>query len=340
MVKYSATVDPNLVNTSHSQILQLVGSDKAVLDVGCASGYLAQALRAQGCTVSGIEYDEQAAREAAPHLEKLVVGDVTAVDFAEEFGAAAFDVIVFGDVLEHLVDPATVLSDALASLRPDGEVVVSLPNVAHGSVRLALLNGYWEYTPTGLLDETHVRFFTKRTLLELMAGAGLEVVELRGTTADPLRVEVEVHDEQLPSSTVQWVRERPEALVYQYVLRARRSSEGEVAVDPDMAVVPAAELEPLRDHHYERATREAAEQRELRHRLLTQRDHIIGLEATTAKALADAQKARDELERAGAAHRRELEALREEYLGSATWRIGRRAVAPVAWARHKLGGRP
>lgn len=339
MVKYSATVDPSLVNTSHSQILQLVGSDRAVLDVGCASGYLAQALRQQGCTVSGIEFDEEAARQAAPHLDKIVVGDVMEVDFEKEFGPDAFDVIVFGDVLEHLVEPQLALDLAMRSLRADGEIVISMPNIAHGSVRLALLAGHWRYTPTGLLDATHVRFFTKKTLLQFLAENDLEVLELRGTTADPLRVEVDVHEDELPNSAVvQWVRDQPEALYYQYVLRARRARDG-AAVDLDMEVTPAAELEPLHDHHYERARRESTDLNELRHRLLTQRDHIIGLEATAARSAADASRAREELAAARVAHERELEALRQEYLESATWRIGRKAVAPVAWARRKLGGR-
>jgi 2-polyprenyl-3-methyl-5-hydroxy-6-metoxy-1,4-benzoquinol methylase len=338
MVKYSATVDPNLVNTSHSQLLQLVGSGKNVLDVGCATGYLAQSLAEQGCTVSGIEYDEEAAREASQHLEKLVVGDVTKLDFVKEFGAAAFDVIVFGDVLEHLVDPEATLRDALPSLKDSGEIVISIPNVSHGSVRLALLGGHWEYTPTGLLDATHLRFYTRESLLAMLHRAGLEVVELRATMADVLAGEVETHDESLPSAVVEWVREQPEALHFQYVLRARRVSGDSAGNEPD--VVPAVDLPPTPDQHAATVAREKAELADLRHRLLTLRDHVVGLEATVAKTRAEAERAREELEKARSAHLRETEEIRREFFESATWKVGRKAVAPIAWTRRRLGGRP
>src|SRR3954454_17965195 len=106
--KYDTDVDP-ASNTSHAPMLRLVGGNKTVLDVGCATGYLARALRENGCKVSGVEYDPAAAAEAAPALEKLVVGDLEQLDLVEEFAGEVFDVIVFGDVLEHLRDPIPLL---------------------------------------------------------------------------------------------------------------------------------------------------------------------------------------------------------------------------------------
>src|SRR5665648_1008225 len=75
MSQYDTTLDLTVSNTSHAQIIDLIGGNKTVLDVGCATGYLAQALRARGCTVSGVEYDAEAAEMARPHLDLLVVGD-------------------------------------------------------------------------------------------------------------------------------------------------------------------------------------------------------------------------------------------------------------------------
>ena len=141
MTVYKAVIDATEANLSHTLILEEVGRDKTVLDVGCASGYLAEALVANGCTVSGIEYAVDAAELARPHLAELVIGDLNEVDLAQAFPGRTYDVIVFGDVLEHLMDPLRVLRSASKVLNPGGSIVISIPNVAHGSVRLALLAG-------------------------------------------------------------------------------------------------------------------------------------------------------------------------------------------------------
>ncbi len=259
MSQYDTTLDPTVSNNSHSQILDLVGGNRTVLDVGCATGYLAQALNLQGCTVSGIEYDAEAAEEARPHLDHLVVGDVTTMDLAAEFGDRRYDVIVFGDLLEHLADPAPALARLTSLLAPGGSVVVSMPNVAHGSVRLALLQGRWDYQTLGLLDRTHIQFFTRRTLLDLLHGAGLTALEVRTTVKDPLASEVAVDPDLLPPGVVDWVRAQPDALTYQFLVRAVR--------DDAVGAVDAArrEREELRARLAE-AEAGLAEQREARER--------------------------------------------------------------------------
>jgi SAM-dependent methyltransferase len=97
----------------------------------------------------------------------------------------AFDVIVYGDVLEHLVDPLDVLVELNEYLAPGGRVVISMPNVAHLWIRLSLLFGRFQYADRGLLDRTHLRFFTERSVRELVADAGLGVLRLE-TTPVPL----------------------------------------------------------------------------------------------------------------------------------------------------------
>ena len=222
MSQYDTTLDPAASNTSHYQLLDLVGGNKTVLDVGCATGYLAEALVARGCTVSGIEYDEQGAEKARPFLDHLVVGDVTRMDLAAEFGDRRYDVVVLGDILEHLADPAPVLAGLTRLLAPGGSVVISMPNVSHGSMRLALLQGSWDYRDLGLMDRTHIRFFTRRTLLDLVRGAGLTPVEFRTTVRDPLDSEVVVEPARLPEGVVEWVRSQPDASTYQFIVRAVR----------------------------------------------------------------------------------------------------------------------
>jgi len=174
----------------------------------------------RGCVVTGVELDPEAARAAARDLRRVVVADLDRVSLAGSVGPETFDVVVLADVLEHLKDPGSVLREAALMLAPGGRVVLSVPNVGHGSLRLALLQGRWNYTDTGLLDRTHRHFFTRQTLLELVTSAGLVVTELRGTVADPLEVEVEVDPQSVPAGAVDWVRKQADALVYQFQLAA------------------------------------------------------------------------------------------------------------------------
>ena len=162
--KYDIELSAGEDQTSHGLMMALVGANKRVLDVGCSTGYLAKALREHGNAVSGIEYDQASADKARPFLDHVVVGDLEAPGIYDDFEDASFDVVVFGDVLEHLRDPLPVLRGARRLLVPGGSVVISVPNIAHGDVRLALLRGKFDYRSTGLLDETHVRFFTRSNL--------------------------------------------------------------------------------------------------------------------------------------------------------------------------------
>ncbi len=222
MIKYDTPVDPAIGTTSHGLMLRLVGTDNDVLDVGCATGYLAREMQANGNRVSGVEQDPESARLAAEHLDRVLVTDLEAADLVAEFGAESFDVLVFGDVLEHLRNPLEVLRRARALLRPAGSVVISIPNVAHGSIRLALLTGDWTYRSLGLLDNTHVSFFTRRSVDQLVRRAGLLAVERLQTVAPPMAVEVAVDAVALPPGAKEYVEADPDSWTYQFVWRAVR----------------------------------------------------------------------------------------------------------------------
>nr|WP_297425908.1 class I SAM-dependent methyltransferase [uncultured Actinotalea sp.] len=240
MPTYDATFDVEADNNSHALMVHLVGADRRVLDVGCATGYLGAALKERGCTVSGVEIDPEAAVRAREVLDEVVVADLASVRLTEHFEPGSFDVVVLGDVLEHLTDPLRLLRDARDVLVPGGSVVISLPNVSHADVRLALLQGRWRYGDRGLLDRTHVVFFTVDSLLRLLAAAGLVAVDLRRTTTPPLTTEVEVDPGSLPEGVLEWVSAQPEATTYQFVLRA-------VVDDADGRVLAvAAERDALR----------------------------------------------------------------------------------------------
>ncbi len=329
MSRYRTAVDPRVRNSSQVLALELAGDDKDVLDLGCASGDLARALAERGCRVRGVEIDPAAAEEARPDLVQLVVGDLTEIDLEAEFGRESVDVIVLGDVLEHLADPVDVVRRALPVLRPDGEVIISVPNVAHGSLRLALLQGRWRYTPTGLLDSTHLRFFTRESFQRLLSEVGLEAVELWGTVIDPLGAEVQIETGDLPDGAVDWVRRQQDSEVYQYVVRARRGS-GEQLPPLQLAIPPEqarrGDLESdlaatLAAWDAERA-RLVEQVRELSHTVMTLRDQVIGAQAQAGTAEARAHRAevrcREATERAYALAR------------SRSYRIGNFVLRPVA----------
>src|SRR5215475_12056219 len=134
------------------------GQGRRVLDVGAADGLLAARLATRGWRVTGIESDPALADAATGHCESLVRADLNAG--VPEL-AGPFDAIVYGDVLEHLVDPLGVMVGLNRTLARDGVIVVSIPNVAHLWIRLSLLAGRFEYGARGILDRTHLRFFTE-----------------------------------------------------------------------------------------------------------------------------------------------------------------------------------
>ena len=148
-----------------------------VLDVSCATDVLGVYLRRErGARVWGIEADPRMAEVARKSLDKVFEADLNIASLAALVGEERFDVVVFGDILEHLIDPWRVLRDAAALLRPEGKVLTSIPNVSHVSTLWCLaVRGRWPYRTRGIHDRTHLRFFTRRTLLELFAQAGLEV---------------------------------------------------------------------------------------------------------------------------------------------------------------------
>ena len=233
--KYDIALDPGAEGTSHAYLLELVGFAKDVLDVGCATGYLAGALREQGCRVWGVEVDAEAARVAAEVCEQVVVGDLAHLDLDEALGGRRFDVVVLGDVLEHLLDPLPVLRASRGLLAPGGSVCISVPNVAHGAVRLSLLAGRWEYRPLGLLDDTHVRFFTREGLDRLLRAAGLAAADLRRTRAGLFETELELRPQDVDPELARRLAADDEATTYQFVLRGgarRRGVDGEPAARP------------------------------------------------------------------------------------------------------------
>jgi 2-polyprenyl-3-methyl-5-hydroxy-6-metoxy-1,4-benzoquinol methylase len=149
------------------------------LDVGCGTGSVGAALLSRGFSeVIGIEPVAAVAQEARTRLSDVVVGTFNSVDRA---ALGSFDLVVFGDSLEHMLDPWAALTDAREMLLPGGALLLSVPNVAHWSVLWpALKLGRWDYADEGLLDRTHLRFFTPASLVKALDAAGYHVLARMG----------------------------------------------------------------------------------------------------------------------------------------------------------------
>jgi len=207
-----------------------------VLDVGCGSGTLLGHLAGHAGYRAGIELSASAAAAAAQVADEVV--NVPVTDDLP-FPPSSFDVVVCADVLEHLPEPAGALSSVARLCQPGGAVVISVPNVAYWQARLRLLRGIWRYEPTGLFDSGHLRFLTRETLLELVAGCGL-VVETLGPAQVPgladhqlarvPRLLRKAVDRSWDTATNRLARRRPTLFAYQLICVARRTGDG--PVDP------------------------------------------------------------------------------------------------------------
>ena len=201
---------------AHAKLLEAVGTGNLVLDVGCSSGYLARPLSERGNTIVGVELDPVAAHAAEEFCELVLVGDVETMEFPLEPGS--FDVVLGGDVIEHLRDPAATLARLRPLLQPGGRVVLSTPNVANWAIRLSLLSGRWRYTDRGILDRSHTHLFTRATLAETLERAGYRVERIDFSVPVP-------GDSDLLDAVGRAVgRLRPTLFAYQFVAVAQTSS--------------------------------------------------------------------------------------------------------------------
>lgn len=208
--------------SSHYWILKFLDSQRPlkILDVGTADGYLGAVLKQQGHYVVGVEKDEFLAKSAQPYYAKFYLADLETFDFPfrEEF-----DFIIFADVLEHLREPEVVLGRSLSCLNATGQIIVSVPNIANLLIRIMLLFGKFDYQDRGILDRTHLRFYTLSSFNALLQNAACRVVDVVPT---PLPVQLVLPWSQSPLVALiheihfALVRLWKTLLAYQFVARA------------------------------------------------------------------------------------------------------------------------
>ncbi|MHB8109977.1 MAG: class I SAM-dependent methyltransferase [Syntrophorhabdaceae bacterium] len=159
-----------------NDMVQFVPQDtKRILEVGCAGGATGKELRQRGIDeIIGVEVVEEIARSARPYYDALHVGDVETLDLPYEDGH--FDCILYPDVLEHLKDPWNLLIRHNRLLKNEGLIIVSIPNIRHYRiVKKLALKGKWEYSDDGIMDRTHLRFFTLESIRSMIGNAGFDI---------------------------------------------------------------------------------------------------------------------------------------------------------------------
>lgn len=291
--RYVVDVDPSIPNNAHSIALGFVGFDRDVLEVGAGAGHVTRVLAERGNRVTVLDVDAGALESAAPYASAAHVGDLDVTPLDELVGPGPFDVVLMGDVIEHLRDPIAALRAARRVLRPGGSIVVSVPNVAHIDLRLHLFIGRWEYQPIGLLDTTHMRFFTRDTLEEALTQAGLRIVALERVFWPVFSSGLNVGPGDVDRAVIDHLLLDPEAETYQFVVHAKRVEDDPEAEEMERRLLAAEEATLRARRRAERATGDVAR---LEAVAADARDRALELMAEIDAVNGDRQRLREELE--------------------------------------------
>lgn len=221
MSRYDYRFNPEDDGTA-AQLCRLVGPGRRVLELGCAAGAMSAVLtRHYHCSVSGIEADPDAAAEARAHADRVWVADLDANGWETLPGGDRFDVVLAADVLEHLRDPLACVLRARDLLADGGRLVISVPNIAHGGVLAALLCDAFPYRDTGLLDRTHVHFFTRHSLAQMLCRAGFAIDTVQTVDTGPWHPEFAAYWQALPDALREALAQNPAGRAYQIIVQAR-----------------------------------------------------------------------------------------------------------------------
>ena len=224
--KYGYEINLDIDSTA-SRVVKLVGKKKKVLEFGCSYGFMSKVLIDKfQCEVTGIEIDEQAAKKAQEICKKVIIGDVEKIDWETQLNGDRFDVIVFADVLEHLVHPWSVLRKVRDYLVEDGYIIASIPNASYLSVILELLEGNFRYRPLGILDNTHLRFFARNSILEMFEESGYCIGDMYRTKIPLSMSEFQTYTSGIDVNLLDNLKKyNMEWNTYQFIVRAYKSSE-------------------------------------------------------------------------------------------------------------------
>ena len=208
--------------TSLSVLAQLIPMKTTVLDIGCGSGALGQYLsQHHTCTVDGITLSEAEAAHARPYYRRIEVADLEIANLLRLFAGQQYDAIVCADVLEHIRQPERILAACRELLTAEGRLLLSIPNAGYCGLLAELLQGEFRYRTEGLLDRTHLRFFTRRSLTRFLREQGWALDSLDTITRALPESEFRTPFDSLPPAVARYLLAQEDALTYQFIGVAR-----------------------------------------------------------------------------------------------------------------------
>ncbi len=197
--------------------VEIIKPGSKVLDVGCATGFFAKELKKKKCEVWGVDGNEEAIKKASKYTKKAITRNFEVIK-SLPFPKRYFDYIVLMDVIEHLSFPEKILEVVKPHIKNGGKFIISIPNIAHASTRWMLLNGNFQYTTWGIMDQTHLRFYTMKTFESALTNNGFRILKMlptNGMTKVPL---LRKFTDRLPASwQYQIVRMVPTLFSYQFM---------------------------------------------------------------------------------------------------------------------------
>lgn len=207
-----------------TRICRLIGENKKVLDIGAGNGILGQAIRTlhPSITIDGLEPNGYAASIAKPYYRNFYQGYFA--DHVSDILKQQYDYMILADVIEHIADPVAFLHEIVKCLPAQGKLILSIPNVAHGSNRIALMNGHFDYSDSGLLERTHLRFFTYHTIQQIV-----KTIDLHTEVIQYLQRSILLTDQLTRHCSIGLIpylkmKSDPYARVYQFILVLSRST--------------------------------------------------------------------------------------------------------------------
>lgn len=216
--KYEYKVNPNAAG---AKVVRMVGANKRVLELGSGPGSITRLLKDNQCRITALELDGDAIKIVSEFCEEVYPCDLNDPQWPEKLSVSnKFEVIVAGDVLEHLYDPWATLGKLEPLLAENGYIVLSLPHASHNAIVACLLAGDFDYQPWGLLDKTHIRFFGIHNIQRLFNDAGFKIVEADFVVKAPEQTEFAGKWRQLSPATKQVLASSKFGTIYQVVVKA------------------------------------------------------------------------------------------------------------------------
>nr|CAA6814698.1 MAG: Methyltransferase domain-containing protein [uncultured Thiotrichaceae bacterium] len=243
--KTADSIDTMDQNHSHSQIVSRIPQYAQVLELGCATGEMSRVLK-QACQaqVFGVEKDPQSAWQAQRHCDYVFVEDLDDAGSLSALEFEKFDVITLVDVIEHLQHPEDLLERLKPLMMEESTILLSVPNVAHASVRLELLTGDFRYEEAGILDSTHLKFFTLKSLKSMLARCGFVINAIDYTWHDMPDSVIARYLRQVGIEATPRILDyfhQPEAVAYQFIVSVSLPKKQLAEKDNDTGNLDSAE---------------------------------------------------------------------------------------------------